>query len=182
MPFNGVYILFEKGGYGHGTKRIVRVGTNTGNNNLKLRLKEHFINEIKDRSIFRKNIGRCILKDDPFISDWNLTPLIREVRRKNPYIDFNKQKMIEKEVSKIIKENFSFSIITIEDKEKRLELESKLISTISHCKECNPSKKWRGLSSPVEKIRISGLWQVNELWKNPLSKKEIGNLINFLLI
>ncbi|MFH1212340.1 MAG: hypothetical protein V1659_05455, partial [Candidatus Woesearchaeota archaeon] len=96
IPENGIYVLFEKGESAHGTHRIVRVGTHTGDNNLRARLKEHFINEVKDRSIFRKNIGRCLLKDDPFLKKWELTPLIVDVRKKNPDIDFERQKDIEK--------------------------------------------------------------------------------------
>lgn len=69
IPANGIYVLFEEGESGHGGDRIVRVGTHTGDNQLRSRLKQHFINENKDRSIFRKNIGRAILsKDsDPFL-------------------------------------------------------------------------------------------------------------------
>ncbi len=145
---NGIYILFEKGEFAHSTNRIVRIGTHTGKNNLRSRLKEHFINEVKDRSIFRKNIGRCLLKDDPFLKDWDLVPLIREVREKNPNIDFKRQEEIEKQVSKVIREKFSFSIIPIEDKDKRLKIESRIISTVSLCNECKPSKKWLGNSSP----------------------------------
>ena len=59
IPKNGIYILFEKGEKGHNTNRIVRVGTHTGINQLRSRLKQHFLNENKDRSIFRKNIGRA---------------------------------------------------------------------------------------------------------------------------
>jgi hypothetical protein len=55
-------------------------------------------------------------------------------------------------------------------------LESKIISTISLCDECKPSEKWLGLFSPKEKIRKSGLWLVNELWKTPLSDKDIEEL------
>jgi len=178
IPLNGIYILFEKGEKGHKTNRIVRIGTHTGANNLRQRLKEHFINEVKDRSIFRKNIGRCLLKDSPFLKDWELTPLIKEIRETNPNINFEKQKEIEKKVSKIIRENFSFSIIPVENKEERLELESKIISTVSLCNECGSSENWLGLSSPKEKIRESGLWLVNELYKEPLSEEEINKLKN----
>ena len=169
IPSNGIYILFEKGELAHHTNRIVRVGTHTGDNNLKSRLKEHFVNEVKDRSIFRKNIGRCLLKDDPFLKEWELTTLIREIRRKNPDVDYQKQQDVEKNVSGIIREDFTFSIFPVMDKQQRLMLESKIISTVSHCTECVPSQNWRWLTSPIEKIRRSGLWQVNELWKEPLS-------------
>jgi len=61
IPLNGIYVLFEKGEKGHGMNRIVRIGTHTGKNQLRSRLMQHFINENKDRSIFRKNIGRALL-------------------------------------------------------------------------------------------------------------------------
>jgi hypothetical protein len=173
IPLNGIYILFEKGETAHGAERIVRIGTHTGQNNLRSRLKEHFINEVKDRSIFRKNIGRCLLKGDCFLSDWELTPLIREVREKNPQIDFIKQEEIEKQVSQVIRNKFSFIVIPVEEKEERLQLESKIISTVSLCKDCKPSESWLGFDSPKEKIKESGLWLVNELYKEPLA---IGDL------
>ena len=57
-------------------------------------------------------------------------------------------------------------------KERRLEYESMLISTISLCKECYPSSDWFGLHSPKKKIRESGLWLVNELYNKPFSDEE----------
>ena len=50
IPLNGIYVLFEKGEFAHKTNRIVRIGTHTGNNQLRSRLKQHFVNENKDRS------------------------------------------------------------------------------------------------------------------------------------
>ncbi len=74
IPRNGIYILFEVGEIGHGTNRIVRIGTHTGVDQLRSRLKQHFIQENKDRSIFRKNIGRAILNQnhDPFLKLWDI--------------------------------------------------------------------------------------------------------------
>ncbi len=31
IPRNGIYVLFQKGEYGHEQERIVRIGTHTGN-------------------------------------------------------------------------------------------------------------------------------------------------------
>ncbi len=45
FPSNGIYILFEEGETGHGGDRIVRVGTHTGENQLRSRIKQHFLNE-----------------------------------------------------------------------------------------------------------------------------------------
>lgn len=178
LPENGIYILFEKGEFAHGTNRIVRIGTHTGDNNLRARLKEHFINEVKDRSIFRKNIGRCILNKthDPFLKDWNLTPLIKKVKLAHPDIDYEKQQKVEKQVSKYIQENFTFAVFRVDSRKKRLQIESKLISTVSLCEECKPSKKWLGNFSPKEKIQESGLWLVNELWKTPLADEDMIKL------
>ena len=64
MPDNGIYVKFEKGESYNNLDRIVRIGTDTGENNLKKRLIEHFVTENKNRSIFRKNIGRAMLNKD----------------------------------------------------------------------------------------------------------------------
>jgi hypothetical protein len=61
LPYNGIYVLFESGETGHGTDRIVRIGTHTGDGQLPSRLQQHFLDANKDRSIFRKNIGRALL-------------------------------------------------------------------------------------------------------------------------
>ena len=183
IPFNGLYVLFEKGERAHGVNRIVRVGTHTGQNQLRSRLKQHFLTENKDRSIFRKNIGRCILNksNDPYLQkwEWDLT----SKQSKNKYsrlIDLERQKEIEKTVTKYIQNNFNFIVLQIDNKQKRLELESKIISTVSLCESCHPSKKWLGLYSPKEKIRESGLWLVNELYKEPISHRDFEELEEFV--
>jgi len=183
IPLNGFYIVFEKGERAHGTNRIVRVGSHTGIDQLRPRLQQHFIKENKDRSIFRKNIGRCFLnkaKDD-FLEQWNRSLTTRENRKKYAHlVDCEKQKKIERKVTKYIQDNFSFVVIEINRKKKRLMLESRIISTVSLCKECSPSKNWFGRFSPVDKIRESGLWLVNHLYKEPLSDRDMRELKNYL--
>jgi hypothetical protein len=179
IPENGIYILFEDGENAHGADRIVRVGTHTGKDQLKSRLKQHFINENKDRSIFRKNIGRAVLnkRKDSFLEKWEIDLTTSSARKKfSGAIDFEKQKQTEKEVSDYIQKNFSFVVFPLKEKETRLKLESKMISTISRCEDCRPSENWLGLFSPKEKIRNSGLWLVNELYKEALSEKEIEEI------
>src|SRR3989338_4251003 len=181
-PLNGLYILFEKGERAHGVNRIVRIGTHTGQNQLRSRLRQHFLTENKDRSIFRKNIGRCILNkaNDSFLEKWelDLTPKISR-NKFSSSVDLVKQKAVEREVSKYMRDSFSFVVLQIDDKNNRLELESKIISTVSLCEKCKPSKNWLGLYSPKEKIRESGLWLVNELYKQPLSEKDFLRLKEF---
>lgn len=184
IPGNGIYVLFEKGEKAHGKNRIVRIGTHTGNNQLYSRLLQHFLNENKDRSIFRKNIGRALLnkENDPFLEKWELDLTTKKSKEENfGKIDFEKQKQIEKKVTDYIKNNFSFVVFQNDDGKKRLEMESKIISTVSSCEECKPSKDWLGNFSPKEKIRKSGLWLVNELWKTPLSNEEMVKLKTILM-
>lgn len=179
VPENGIYILFEQGEYGHGADRIVRVGTHNGARRLRSRLIEHFINENKDRSIFRKNIGRALLNQahDPFLEqwEWDLTEKVAKARYK-PLLDFQKQRAVEEKVSATIRSHFSFVVFPVEDKDQRLEWEEKLISTIFSCSECGPSPDWLGYHSPKEKIRASGLWLVQGLSGHGLSADELEKL------
>ena len=183
MPSNGIYILFEKGEIAHNTERIVRIGTHTGDGRLVPRLKEHFLKEKKDRSIFRKNIGRAILSksNDDFLEQWNWDLTSRENKDNFlPLLDAGKQKQIEKEVTKYIQEHFSFVVFEVPSKSERLDLESKIISTISLCQDCEASTSWLGNSSPISKIQQSGLWLVQGLYKTPLDEDDYAKIENLL--
>lgn len=176
ISLNGIYVLFEKGETGHINNRIVRIGTHTGDNQLRSRLKQHFAIENKDRSIFRKNIGRCLLNKnkDTYLKAWEIDFTTKQAREKYSHLlDVNHQKSIEKEISNYIQENFTFCILPINDKKKRLEIESKLISTVSNCSDCKPSLRWFGLYSPKDKIKSGGLWLVNSLQSVPLNLTDI---------
>lgn len=183
IPKNGIYILFEKGEMAHDTERIVRVGTHTGDGRLIARIKEHFLKENKDRSIFRKNIGRAILSksNDDFLEQWNWNLTTREKKDKLlPLLDVDKQMQIEKEVTQYIQEHFSFVVFEVSPKDERLELESKIISTISLCHDCKPSANWLGSSSPIGKIQEGGLWLVQGLCKTPLNEDDYLKIQNLL--
>jgi hypothetical protein len=179
IPENGIYVLFEKGETGHRGNRIVRIGTHTGQNQLRSRLKQHFIQENKDRSIFRKNIGRCLLNKpkDPFLADWDLDLTTRANRKRyESQIDFEKQNRIEQKVTKYMQRNFEFAVFEVPDKHLRLLLEARLISTVSRCSNCGSSESWLGCDSPVNKVTESGLWQVMELYKDSFSADEFRQL------
>jgi hypothetical protein len=121
---------------------------------------------LKDRSIFRKNIGRAILNrdGDPFLASWDLDMIPRTAREKHASsIDFDYQKLIEKQVSKFIQANFSFCVFRIDGRNDRLDTETRLISTVAACDACRPSAGWLGHHSPKSKIREGGLWLVNKL-------------------
>lgn len=179
IPQNGIYLLFEDGECAHGVGRVVRVGTHTGADQLRSRLKQHFVNEVKDRSIFRKNIGRCLLArdKDPFIDSWELDLTSRLARDEyEGTVDFEKQASIEQLVSQYIRRNFRFAVLEVLTKAERLDLESKLISTVYKCDQCRPSPEWLGRHSPKRKIRSGGLWQVNKLNGTPISVHELQEL------
>jgi len=176
IPKNGIYIMFENGEFAHGGNRIVRIGTHTGDNQLPSRIYQHFENENKNRSIFRKNIGRCILhnQQDCYLSTWELDTTTKEKKLAFSHlIDKDKEATIEKQISQYIQENLSFCLLEIPDKDNRIYYESRLIGTVSNCNECTSSENWFGRFSPVEKIVKSGIWQVMQLYSEPLSDNEI---------
>jgi hypothetical protein len=180
IPHNGLYLLFEDGEWSHGGDRIVRVGTHTGNNQLKSRLHQHFVNENKDRSIFRKNIGRAMLArdTDSYAGEWEIDRTTKLARQRFGPADISKQGPIERAVSDYLQEHMSFVVIWIDDAADRLRFESRLISTLSLCDDCQPSTDWLGHHSPKDAIRNSGLWLVNELYKTPLDKDDLRALLD----
>lgn len=183
IPLNGIYVLFEKGEMAHGTNRIVRIGTHTGKDQLRSRLDQHFIHEKKDRSIFRKNIGRALLNRnlDPFLNQWELDLTTHDAKVKYAgQIDLAKQKQVERSVTEYIQRNFQFVVYEVKTKETRLKWESRIISTVSWCEDCKPSPQWLGLHSPKEKIRNGGLWIVNELYKQPFSADELEEMVSLV--
>jgi hypothetical protein len=179
IPKNGIYIIFENGETVNDFDRIVRVGTHTGNNQLRARLNQHFIIENKNRSIFRKNIGRCFLSktNDPYLPLWELGTTSRIDKEKNlKLLDLAFERNLEKQISNYIRTNLSFCVFRIDTKDERLFWESRIVSTLAKAADIKPSANWLGNHSPKEKIRVSGLWQVNELYKESLSEAEFENL------
>lgn len=181
IPPNGIYVLFELNEEAHGTRRIVRIGTHTGTNQLPSRLNQHFLKPNKDRSIFRKNIGRALLNRDrdPFLADWNLDLTTRTARLLHARrIDAAKQLAVEQRVTEYIRSRFQFIVLPVPDRAQRLLWESRMIATVAQCRECAPSAAWLGHSSPVDKIARSGLWQVNEIDSTPFSAHEFAICAN----
>lgn len=179
IPLNGIYVIFENGEKYNDYDRIVRVGTHTGNNQLRSRLNQHFVNENKNRSIFRKNIGRCILNkvNNPYLSLWELDTTSRADKEKNTkLLDLVFEKELERQISNYIQSNLTFCVFEIDTKEDRLFWESRIVSTLARATNIKPSDNWLGNYSPKEKIKASGLWQVNELYNDSLSELEFQQL------
>ena len=164
LPVNGIYFFYQEGefwGHGGNMHKIVRIGTHR-DGNFRSRIKEHFLfNEAKmnfdqmranpsDRSIFRKNIGRALLnkEKDDYLKIWEIDFTSRQKReRYNSLRNIIKEKDIESHVTKIIRQQFSFRFIIVDNQTERMGgkgLESSLIGTVSHCKLCKPSNNWLG--------------------------------------
>lgn len=162
---NGLYIFFERGEVAHDGDRITRIGSHTGHGNLLARLREH-VTHNKDRSIFRKNVGRALLSRarDPFLADWNLDLTSHAARALHAgRVDMAKQAQVEEEVTTYIRTNFTFSIIGTPDATAALALERRCIATVASCPCCHPSPEWLGSYSPLRGVREGGLWQVQHL-------------------
>lgn len=198
LPENGIYFFYEKGeSWGHGEERprIVRIGTHR-EGNFQSRIAEHFLlNERKmnfdatrspphDRSIFRKNIGRALLNrsDSPYLAVWNIDFTKKESLKKHGGLrDVGEERRIEAEVTRILRENFSFRFVMLEGQAERMGsagLEARLIGTVARCGACRPSPGWLGQHSPVEKIRQSGLWLVQHLAAEPLREGDRKRLVD----
>ena len=188
LPDNAIYFLYENGEFnGHGNDpRIVRVGTHR-DGNFKSRICEHFIPKgltfdkykpaPKDRSIFRKNIGRAIInKTRPeYLPIWEIDFMTSGNRSHSDKRDMNFEQEIEGKITDILRSQFSFRYIEIQDQKDRMGkdgLEGRLIGTLSHCSACCPSAQWLGRYSPKEAIKNSGLWLVQHLNEDGITEND----------
>jgi len=147
FPVNGIYLMFEDGEDCNNQKRIVRVGINK-RRSLINRLDRH-LNGPRGSSVFRLHLWNILAKDNG-----------------------------EDIVTDYIKNKITFCIIIgPDDQQERAMLESKIIGTISNCKDCKPSSTWLGLRSKSRKIRESGLWNVQHVFgENNLDKKDLDKI------
>ena len=189
IPQNGLFVLFEKGEKFRDTDRIVYLGSNIKKDRLPKMLNFIFKEGNRDNTSFRKNIGRALLKRNNtiyfkkfnikstpnLISMWDMD--FKEFNEKYDD-DSNENKemgKVEEMVSHYIQDNFSFSIIGVEDKLKRSHLKSKIISSLSLSEESKPSNTWLGYDSTRDKIRKSGLYLEQHLYnrENQVNNEDI---------
>lgn len=177
LPDFGVYIFYEKGEFAFGGNRIVRIGITIGyydvtgkvvGKTLHDRIKNHYKGS-KRKSVFRRKIGETFLSNDlDAVKKWNNKE--------------SKNLEIEEEVSNYMVRNMTFKVIEIYDVKKREELEKRLIGTVSNCKNCCPSENWFGKNSPKEKIRKSGLWQEDHLYKEELTDEDLKEIEKNIIV
>ena len=118
-----------------------------------------------DRSIFRKNIGRALLKeqrDSDYLRVWNIDYTIHINRTKYSWLrNIDKEKDIESQITSYLRKKFYFKWISYLGQEKRIGkagMESRLIGTVANCKLCSPSKNWLGRYSSISTINNGKLW------------------------
>lgn len=198
LPHNGIYFFCELGeNWGHGgdRPRIVRVGTHR-EGNFRSRMADHYVSNEhkmafgkdqappKDRSIFRKNIGRALLHRDAdsYQSLWEIDFTERAARESHgSQRDVEKEREIEREVTRILRERFTFRWIELKGEDRRIGsqgLEAALIGTLAACGECRPSSNWLGRFSPKKKIVQSGLWLLQHLRAQGLTEQVIADIAN----
>jgi len=183
IPFkNGIYIFFEKGEKFGEWDRIVRVGTDLGQNHLINRLKQHLVKENKDSSVFRKNIGRAILSktNNPLIDYWNIRFTIKE----NKELFYNEEKAeeckkIEKQITEFMNSKLSFVVFPLQTKEERLRFEKAIISSLYNCADFTESENWLGNYVPETQythVNSSHMWLSKGLHAKPLTDQEFAYL------
>lgn len=189
LPDDGIYFFYEKGevwGHGKVNPRIVRIGAHRSGN-FRSRIREHFVldngkltfdskhSAPKDRSIFRKNIGRALLKKQKsdYLNVWEIDFIKKKNRQhKRRLRNVKIERQIERRISSILRKKFCFRYIAVENEMGGSGLESKLIGTVARCENCHPSPKWLGLYSPEDKIKGGKMWLVQHLKSGGISYKD----------
>lgn len=180
LPKDGIYFFYEEGetvdhGDGH-RPRIVRIGTHK-DGNFRPRMSDHYLLRgeerkmaftaarpaPKDRSIFRKNLGRALLHrdGDAYLDVWNIDFTTRATKAAHAHRrDIGKEQRLEADITAILRGRFSFRFIVLEGPGRMGSggLESRLIGTVAQCPSCVGSDAWLGRSSPKPEIADSGLW------------------------
>jgi hypothetical protein len=199
---NCIYFFYEEDEMtDHGccvNQRIVRIGTHK-ENNFQTRISEDFLlNESKlnftianpkpsDGSIFRKNIGRALLNknNDYYLRIWNIDYTSKENRLKmNLMRNIEKEKQIESDISKTLRERFSFRFIVLEDPQKKIGkegVESRLIDTVTSCNVCKASEGWLGRFSPIEEIRNGKLWLSQYLVSEDITDQDKEDIVHAMI-
>jgi hypothetical protein len=136
----------------------------------------------KDRSVFRKNIGRALLHRDadPYEMVWEIDFTTRAARAQHRLRrDVEKERQVEHQVTRILREQFTFRWIELEGQDQRMGskgLEAELIGTLAACGECCASSDWLGRYSPKPKIAKSGLWLEQHLQAPGLTEDTIAKV------
>jgi hypothetical protein len=166
--------LSNSGEEGHGGNRIVLIGSHTGVGTLASRLAD-IMRLNKDRSIFRKHVGRAILQRD--LPVWNLDFTTRKAREEHGHsIDKTKQARVEDAVSQYIEQNVTVSVFPSDGPDDAYRVKIACIGTVSSCSHCLPSPSWPGRHADPRIVQ-SGLWQIQHLYEKGLEESDLQNTL-----
>ena len=176
MPANGIYVFFEQGETadwrGEHVPRIVRIGTHRKDDRFPGRIRQHYgrVNSLrgnKNGSVFRKHVGSALLRkadlQDPRLDSWL-------GQKGGSYLE------VEEQVSRTLRNNFTFSCIRVDDATDRINIEKGLIALLARYSPLKPSKAWLGHHAASEKIQECGLWNVQRTTSSPISARDLVSL------
>lgn len=112
-------------------------------------------------------IGSAILRQrDP--EDYRLIDWDKQMGQSYPEV--------ENEVSKLLRDRFTFSCFTVPTSSERLSLESGLIALLAQNPIGKPTPAWLGRITANVKIHDSGLWNSKAIDGTPLSYRQFLRL------
>jgi hypothetical protein len=136
----------------------------------------------RERSIFRKNIGRALLnqRKDPYLKIWEIDYTSHKAREDYAHMrDVPKERALETEITEHLRSKFSFKVIECTGQAQRMGstgLESVIIGTLSRCPICQPSTNWLGRYSSKPEIANGKLWLIQHLNANPINEQNMINI------
>ena len=172
LPQNGIYLFFERGEQtevgGAFRDRIVRVGTHREDGRFSTRIRQHYgqvrtLRGNKNGSVFRRHVGGALLRKlDP--ADARLPEWARQGGQS--FV------AVEEEVSRRLREEFTFVCFEVPGRIERLELERGLIALLAQHPVAPPSSAWLGRNAGASEIRETGLWNTQHCRSMPLTPEE----------
>lgn len=157
---DGLYFFHEQGEVSpHAPRgRVVRVGNHPrSDGTLVRRLSQHYSGR-KNGSVFRKALGGALLRQgDPAHPCLAPAPGAGHWERQGG--DPCERCMpIEAEISRLLRDRFTFRVVAVGDRSLRNELEGRLVATFAACPTCRPSREWLGRHAYGPAMRTTGLW------------------------
>ena len=182
IPSDGLYFFYEDGEINsHGTgARVVRVGNHPrAIGRLGNRLRNHYSGN-KNGSVFRKFLGGALIRrrnpNDPCL----LPGPGRGHWERQDERTCSRCKPVEQEVSRLLRERFSFRCVRIVDRSERNRIEQALIASLAGCPTCEASGMWLGRSAYSPNVQQSGLWNSDFVDSLPLTASELVQFENFV--
>jgi hypothetical protein len=176
VPSDGLYFFYEDGEINShdGGPRIVRVGNHPrAVGGLGNRLRNHYSGN-KNGSVFRKFLGGALirrrnpndvcLQPGPGRGHWE-----RQDER-----TCSRCKLVEQEVSRLLRERFSFRRVGIVSRSERNRMEQALIASLARCPKCEASPMWLGRYAYSSNVRGAGLWNSDFIDSVPLTISELA--------